>query len=76
MVKFVFKYTHLKDLFFLEQFSTNEKSIKRLEDTNILAFFKHLTQSVSAIPKAVNSMNNQVLNFGEVDIFNEIKKKK
>ncbi|MFS0576647.1 hypothetical protein AB1K83_13495 [Sporosarcina sp. 179-K 3D1 HS] len=64
----------VKDLYFLEQFSTGLNSVKRLEDTDILAFFEHLTISVGTLPVAFDANPNNPDPFQVFDVFERFKK--
>ncbi|MCP8970630.1 vWA domain-containing protein [Ectobacillus ponti] len=64
----------VKDLYFLQQFATGPNSIKRLEDTDILAFFKHLTVTVGSLPAAYDANPNHKNPFEVLDVFEGFKK--
>ncbi|MFE3890660.1 hypothetical protein ACFX4Y_13580 [Priestia sp. YIM B13446] len=65
---------HIKDTYFLERFSTGRANVKKLEDTNILEFFKVLSQSVTALTKSVPNQKS-MLHMEEVNIFDQFTKK-
>lgn len=65
----------IEDLYFLRQFSSSAKSIKRLEDTDILAFFKHLSISVCTLPVAYDSNSSNEDPFKVLDVFEGFKSK-
>lgn len=65
---------NVRDLYFLRQFSTSPNSIKRLEDTDILAFFKHLTVSVGSLPDAYDANSDNANLFQVFDLFDCFKK--
>lgn len=63
----------VEDLYFLKQFSTGRNSVKRLEDTDILSFFKHLTVSVRSLPAAYDSNPDNPNPFQVFDVFDGFK---
>jgi uncharacterized protein YegL len=64
----------VEDTYFLHQFATDEGSVRKLDEVNIINFFKMLGKSASALSKAATGSGNSL----EMthDLFTEIAKKK